>query len=504
VRAAAFLFALLLTSPVAAQTPPPSPLPSASAQPEPVRAHRPVHTSSPEAQAAFDDGLTLLYAFNPEEARRSFERATNADPTLAIALWGIAMSHGVNINTSFDPAEQRRGHDAIVRAQSLEASATPAERALIGAAAIRFKYVAAKDDDASARAYRDAMNNVAAAFPLDDDVLTLAAEAEMDDHPWDYFSRAGVPTPGTNDIISRLETVLARSPHHIGANHYFIHAVEESPHPERALASADYLASIPLEPAAEHLMHMPAHTYMRVGEYHEAGTANVRALAAYRVYLAADPAGHADYFGHDCVFGVEAFLMSDEIAAARDVARTCMRHGATMLQVVDERFHRWDELEKDDHLASFALGMLAVARGHVSNAQTQLKSLASGTDSVSQIEVDVLSASIARAQSRTADEIAALERAVRLEDDDWYSEPPRFWFPVRESLGGAYFRAGRYNDAEATFRADLAHDPANPRSLYGLARTLEKEGRDADAADADKKFDIASRYADAPFAMEDL
>jgi tetratricopeptide (TPR) repeat protein len=504
VRATAILFSLLLASPVAAQTPEPSPAPSASAQPEPVRAHRPVHTSSPQAQAAFDDGLTLLYAFNPEEARRSFERATSADPTLAIAWWGIAMSHGVNINTSFDPAEQQRGHDAIVRAQSLEAGAAAAERALIDAAAVRFKYVGAKDDDASARAYRDAMNAAAAAFPLDDDVLTLAAEAEMDDHPWDYFSRAGVPTPGTNDIIARLETVLARSPHHIGANHYLIHAVEESPHPERGLASADYLASIPLEPAAEHLMHMPAHTYMRVGEYHEAGTANVRALAAYRIYLAGNPAGHADYFGHDCVFGVEAFLMSDEIAAARDVARTCMRHGATMLQVVDLRFHRWDVLEKDDNLSNFSLGMLAVARGHLSNAQTQLKSVASGSDGVSKIEADVLAASIARAQGRSADEIAALERAVALQDDDWYSEPPRFWFPVRESLGGAYFRTGRYSDAESAFRADLANNPSNPRSLYGLAQTLEKEGRTVDAADADKKFDVASRRADAAFDMGDL
>lgn len=503
-RAAAFLFALLLTSPVAAQTPPPSPRPSSSAQPQPVRAHRPVRTSSPDAQVDFDDGLTLLYAFNPEEARRSFERATTADPALAIAWWGIAMSHGVNINTGFDPAEQQRGHDAIVHAQALETGATPAERALIDAAAIRFKYVAAKDDDASARAYRDAMNSAAAAFPLDDDVLTLAAEAEMDDHPWDYFSRTGVPTAGTNDIIARLETVLARSPHHIGANHYYIHAVEESPHPERALASADYLASIPLEPAAEHLIHMPAHAYMRAGEYHEAGAANVRALAAYRVYLAGNPAGHTDYFGHDCVFGVEAFLMSDEIGAARDVARTCMRHGATMLQVVDLRFHRWDVLEKDDNLNNFALGMLAVARGHLSSAQTQLKSVGSGTDSTSKIELDVLTASIARAQGRTADEIAALERAVPLQDDSWYSEPPRFWFPVRESLGGAYFRAGRYSDAEAAFRADLANDPANPRSLYGLARTLEKEGRSDDAADADKKFAIAARHADAAFDMGDL
>jgi tetratricopeptide (TPR) repeat protein len=502
VRPALVVLALLLAAPAAAQTP--FPQPTTTAAPDPVRTHRTVSTSNAEAQAAFDQGLTLLYAFNPEEARRAFDRATKADPALAMAWWGTAMSHGININLGFDPAEQARGRDAIGRAQSLESGASPVERELIEAAAVRFKYLQAKDADMSARTYRDAMNVAAGNFPADDDVQTLAAEAEMDAHPWGYFSSDGVPAAGTLGIIDRLQTVLARSPHHIGANHYLIHALEESPHPERALAAADYLASIPLEPAAEHLMHMPAHAYMRAGHYHEAGVANARAIAAYRLYLAAEPAGHADYFGHDCVFGVEAFLMSDESGAAHELAQACERHGVTMSQIVDERFHRWDALDKDDTLGSFSIGMLAATHDRVAAARAQLKSIGAGQDTVSKIEYQLLDASIARSEGRSADEIAALQRAVPLEDDTWYSEPPRFWFPVRESLGAAFFRAGQYAEAEATFRTDLERNPDNPRSLYGLARTLEKEGRTDGAADVDKRFAAASSHADVAFDMKDL
>jgi tetratricopeptide (TPR) repeat protein len=175
-----------------------------------------------------------------------------------------------------------------------------------------------------------------------------------------------------------------------------------------------------------------------------------------------------------------------------------------MSQIVDLRFHRWDELEKDDTLGAFSHGMLAAARNDLAAALVQRKSLGAGQDTVSKIEVHLLDASIARNEDRSADEIAALQRAVALEDGSWYSEPPRFWFPVRESLGAAYFRAQKYSDAEATFRADLERNPDNPRSLYGLARTLEKEGRIADAADADKRFATASAHADVAFDMKEL
>ena len=479
-----------------------SPAPSAPAGP--VRCHRATSTANADAQASFDDGLTLLYAYNPEESRRSFERASRLDPAFAMAWWGIAMSHGVNINTGYDAAEQQRAHDAIVKAQTLETKASEVERGFIEAAAVRFKYTGAKDADRSARAYRDAMKAFADKYPLDDDAQTLAAEAELDVHPWSFFQRDGTPVGDMPGAIERLETVLARSPHHLGANHFIIHALEESPHPERALPAADYLASIVLEPAAEHLIHMPAHAYMRAGRYHDAGVANARAIAAYRVYLASNPAGHSDYFGHDCVFGVEAFLMSDENARAHELAAACARNGASMAELIDLRFHRWDALESDDSLGSFALGMFAVARGHLPAAKVQLSSLRGASDTVASIESSVLAAALARAGGNHDDEITALEHAVTAEDGTWYSEPPRFFYPVRESLGAAQFRAGRYADAEATFRADLERNPDNPRSLFGLAQTLGQEDRSDDAQAVQKRFAAASRQADVPFEMNDL
>jgi tetratricopeptide (TPR) repeat protein len=499
VRAFLTLFALLsLVATAAAQSPAPSPAPS------PVHAHRSVSTTNAEAQTAFDEGLTLLYAFNPEEGRRFFEHAVRTDPALAIGWWGVAMSYGVNINTGFDAGAQQHGHEAIVKAQTLESGASAAERSLIEAAATRFKYLGANDGDRSARAYRDAMNAVAGSYPADDDVQVLAAEAEMDVHPWTYFNRDGTPVADTLDIIARLQTVLARAPHHLGANHYIIHALEESPNPERALPAADYLASIPLEPAAEHLIHMPAHAFMRTGRYHDAGMANLHAIEAYHKYLANDPAGHADYFGHDCVFGVDAFLMSDENARAHEMAALCARQGATMSSLIDLRFHRWDALTADDSLGSFALGMLALDQGHIPAAKTQLKTLRIGADAVSTIETALLTAAIARADNRSDEEIAALQRGVTSQDGGWYSEPPRFFYPVRESLGAAFYRAARYADAEQAFRADLERNPDNPRSLYGLTQTLLREGRDDDAQATQKRFENASHQADVPFDMKDL
>lgn len=495
------LIALCLLLPVAtasAQSPEPT------TTLEPVRAHRVVSTDVPGAQVAFDDGLTLLYAFNPEEARVSFERALHADPSLAMAWWGVAMSRGVNLNVAYDAGSQSLGHDAIVKAQTLESKASPVERSLIEAAAARFKFFGPKDADRSAQAYRDAMKAAAAAYPQDDDVDSLAAEAEMDAHAWDFFHHDGTPVGDTDDIIARLQTVLARSPHHIGANHFMIHALEESPHPERALPSADELASDSFEPAAEHLMHMPAHAYMRAGHYHEAGVANVRAIEAYRTYLAGDPPGHSDYFGHDCVFGVAAFLMSDESARAHALAILCARHGASMGSIIDLRFRQWDALAKDDNVGSFALGMLALHRGDVPGAKTQLTAVRAGTDAVSTIETGLLRAGIARTAGSSDDEIAALKRAVSIQDAQWYSEPPRFFYPVRESLGGAFLRAGQLADAEQTFRADLDVNPDNPRSLYGLEQTLQRENRQSDAAAIETRFAAASRRADVPYDTADL
>ena len=502
---AAFALAVLAGSGAGAQSPAPDAGPAASPASRPVvRAHRDVSTADPNAQAAFDHGLTLLYAFNPEEARRAFGEAARLDPTLAMAQWGLAMSYGVNINTSFDPGAQAHAREAIGRAHALEPHASPVERALIGAAARRFAYVRANQSATSAKAYRDAMRTVAGEFASDDDVQTLAAEAEMDVHPWSYFTADGRATPGTLEIIGRLHDVLARTPGHIGANHYLIHAFEESPHPEEALPAATRLAALAFEPAAEHLAHMPAHAFMRAGAYGAAGDANARAVALYKTYLAGDPAGHGDYFGHDCVFGVDAYMMAGAYAAARGIALECARNGGNMMPIVDFRFRRWASLANGANASDFLGGMLLAHDGRFALAQEHLRALRNSGDAVGTIQTALLEAALARGAGKSDAEIAALQHAVTVQDGFDYAEPPTFWYPVRETLGGAYFRAQRYADAERTFRDDLARNRENPRSLFGLAETLAREDRGDDERAVRERFARAWRQGDGELDVRNL
>jgi len=494
-----FLFFLSLLATASAQSPQPE------ATPAYARVHRAVSSGVAEAAATFEDGLTLLYAFNPEEARAAFERAARADRTFGLAWWGVAMSYGPNINTSYDTAGQSAGLAAIRKAQALEAGATPVERALIDAAAKRFAFQRPGDADRSARAYRDAMNVAAGAFPLDDDVQTLAAEAEMDVHPWSYFNADGTPTAGTPALIARLQAVLAREPQHIGANHFLIHAFEESQHPEEALAAARRLAAMSFEPAAEHLIHMPAHTFMRVGAYHDAGEANARAIDAYRTYLASGPAGHAEYYGHDCIFGVDAFMMSGEYGRARSLAGLCRQSADGEVALVDWRFRQWDALRADATANPFLAGLLAVQTRRLTDAQNQLKIVRKGSDTTSTIEANVLDGAIAGARGGDgSQQIADLRRAVAAQDTFGYSEPPAFFFPVREALGGALLRAGRASEAEAVFRADLETDRENPRSLFGLAQALAAQGRTDEARQANARFERAWAHADTALDVKDL
>jgi len=467
-------------------------------------ANRPVSTQDAGAQAAFDAGLTLLYAFNPEEARRAFTLAAKDDAGLAMAWWGIAMTYGPNINTSFDAGAQRRGHEAAAKARLLADRATPVERALIAAADKRFAYFGERDAERSARAYRDAMNGVAAAFAPDDDVQALAAEAEMDVHPSEFFTKDGQPVAGTAAAITRLRAVIARTPWHLGANHFIIHALEESPHPGEAVEAARRLASLDFAPGAEHLAHMPAHAFMRVGDYRAAGEASAKALELYRVYLAQDPAGHADYYGHDCVFGVDAFMMSGDYRRARTVAASCRGSANVMLARVDLRFRRYDALAQDSDLGFLESGMLAVRAGRLDGADHELAKLRKGDDAAGKISADILAAALARARGDGQGELAALLRAVALQDAQGYSEPPAFWYPVRESLGAALLRAGRVAEAERVFRADLERDSANPRSLFGLAEALGRDGVTREASAVRAQFARAWPEAEPAPSLNDL
>jgi tetratricopeptide (TPR) repeat protein len=244
----------------------------------------PVSTKVPRAQRFFDQGLRLLYGFNHQEARRAFREAARLDPALAMAYWGQAMALSPNLNAPLTSQNARLALDAIQRARRASSRAGARERALIDALAKRFSADASVERSALDRAYADAMRAAANRYPQDPDIQTLAADAVMNTMPWAYWNKDGSPKPATAAVIAMLESVIAAHPDHAGAHHYYIHVLEASDAPGRAERSADRLGS--LMPAAGHMVHMPAHIYLRVGRYADAAEANVRALAADEDYLA--------------------------------------------------------------------------------------------------------------------------------------------------------------------------------------------------------------------------
>src|ERR1700686_1944515 len=247
--------------------------------------HHPVSTKNPQAQQFFDQGLRFIFAFNYDEAARSFRHAAELDPKLAMAYWGVAEAVGPNYNDPADPDRYKHAHDAVEKAVDLSANASPSDQAYIQALAKRFPADPNSDLKKAAEDYRDAMRHVVDEFPDDLDAATLFAEAGMNLHPWGLWHVDGTPEAGTEEIVSTLESVMKRDPNHLGAIHYYIHTVEASPTPERALAGANKLAA--LAPGAGHIVHMPAHVYIRTGDYEAAVKTNMDAAAVDRAYIKA-------------------------------------------------------------------------------------------------------------------------------------------------------------------------------------------------------------------------
>jgi tetratricopeptide (TPR) repeat protein len=477
--------------------------PSTTAAPA-TQAHFTVSTTAPDAQAAFDRGLTLLYAFNQQEARRSFERAAVLDPTLAMAQWGIAMSYGVDLNTSYEPASQVQGRTAIKRAEALAATTAPLEHALIDATVPRYNFTAPGDAARSARAYAAAMANVAAAFPNDPTALIFTAESAMDNE-WDFWTKDGKPQPGTENTIALLQAALARDPGNIGANHLLIHMLEGSPHPEDALAAAHVLMNDPFEPAAEHLVHMPAHIFMRIGDYHAAGESNRLAVEHFETYLHGDhPVGHEHYLGHDLVFEADAYMMAGEFAQARLAADAFTADLHIASHLLDNVFVRFSRCDLVTATTGFSAGYCNARAGQTPLASKISKDIRSAGSDMTTIPADIIDAQLAENRGDPTAAIALLEHAIGVQDNFSYDEPPAWFFPIRERLGAVYYRAGEFADAERTFRDDLLRNPKNPRSLFGLAQTLDQEGKLAEAADVQQEFEQAWVHADASLNMKDL
>ena len=514
--------------------------------------HHPISTRNPEAQKFFDQGLKLDYAFNHEEAVRSFQHAAELDPECAMAYWGVALALGPNINADIDPEREKLAYEAIQKAASLAASpaanVTAAERALIAAMARRYS----NDPNANLQKlkvdYRDAMADVAKRFPDDPDTATIYAESIMVLRPWHYWSLDGKPAEGTLEIVAVLEGVLKRWPDHIGANHYYVHAVEASLHPEWALPSAARLKV--LTPAAGHLVHMPAHIDIRTGNYEAAARANVYAAEADREYFKSAGTGNIYammYYSHNLQFLTVAHEMQGRFADAMRSADQLDAHirqylngpmAQEMLPMIDGvlttrtlvlvRFHKWQEIlalpEPGKNLPvsiaiwHFARGLAQAATGQTAAAENEQKVFRAAVQAVPAVAPYGLNTAakvlkiaesflggkiaVARGDKKTAIEL--FRQGVEVEDTLNYDEPADWVVPVRESLGATLFTNHDYAEAERVFRADLEKNARSGRSLFGLAESLKAQQKLEAARFVQAEFDAAWKNADTRLRIEDL
>ncbi len=508
---------------------------------------RTVTTSSREAQRYFDQGLTLAYAFNHDEAIRSFTEAARLDPHCAMAWWGIALANGPHINNpAMTPERSAAAWAALTRAraESDAGHATPTERELIRALSARYADPAPQDRSGLDAAYADAMRRVWKAHPNDADVGCLFAESLMDLHPWDMWENrwsgapnAGAPKAGTPEVLATLEAVLTINPEHPGANHYYIHAVEASPQPARGTASADRLRT--LVPAAGHLVHMPAHIDVRVGRWDQASEANRKAIVADTKYRALSPKQdfYRVYMAHNDHFLAWSCMMQGRHAEALAAARAMvagipddyMRQNAALVDPytaivleVHMRFGRWDDILREPEppadlpitraLWRFSRAVAYAAKGDVSDAlaeQALFREQAAAVPSAAMMAINpahtvleiadkMLDGEIAYRQGRTEDAVRSLRDAAAVEDGLRYMEPPEWVQPVRHPLGAILLHAGRYDEAERVYREDLARWPGNGWALFGLAECQRAKGDTAAAERTEAQFGLAWADADTP------
>jgi tetratricopeptide (TPR) repeat protein len=501
--------------------------------------HRPVTTASPLAQQYFDQGMRFLWAFNHDESTRSFAKAAQLDPECAACYWGVALTVGPNYNVpQMEELRARVAAEALRRAVEHSAHSSAVEQALIRALAARYasaKPLGPADLAPAVNAYAGAMRRVAAQFPDDLDVQTLCAESEMNVHAWKLWTAQGEAVAGTPEIETRLESVLARNAAHPGANHYYVHVMEASPEPGKALAAAERLHG--MMPAAGHLEHMPAHIMQRVGRYEDAALANRRGVTADEAYLATTAA--PDYYPTMYLAHNYAFLAFSAAMEGRKAETLAAVHGVTeaaplemVLAMGDSgwnltpqyvalvRFGLWDEmialLPPDARAPGlragylFGRGVALAARGRTEEARTslaELEKLAAATPSetaagyntlkaVLEIAHPVVVARIAATEGRNEEAIAQLRQAVSAQDRLAYNEPPDWFVPSRHLLGAQLLLAGRAAEAERVYREDLLRNPANGWALQGLASALGAQGRMREAARARRELEALWRHAD--------
>jgi len=499
-----------------------------------------ISTSSKEAQDYFNQGMMLAYGFNHAEAARSFFEATRLDSNCAMAYWGLAYVLGPNYNAGMEEDNYQRAWQAVQKALSLAASGTSKEKALIQALSQRYTEQAPKSRGHLDSAFARAMKTVYDAYPTDPDVSALYAESLMDLHPWDlYDKKTKAPKPWTPEIVAILEKLIRQYPKHPGAPHFYIHAVEASKTPERGLASAQLLMQ--LVPGSGHLLHMPSHIYIWTGDYHLGSLANLNAIKADSIYVTACHAQGAyplAYYLHNYHYLAAtatfegnaklAWMAAKQVQekTARDVMTqpgwSTLQHYYAIPYFVAVKFSLWDSIlamkqERKDliyprAIQHYAKGMALLGKKDITGAQkelAQLNELAADTvlkemtiwninsmNDIVQIAVQILTAEICRDKKEYDNAIAAFNKAVAIEDNLNYNEPPDWFFSVRHHLGVTLLQAGKFSQAEKIYREDLETWKENGWALAGLQQALQKQGKEPEAALTGKRLAKAWQYAD--------
>jgi len=500
----------------------------------------PITTKDPDAQLYFNQGLVIDFAFNHAESARSFRAAQTLDSECAMCYWGEALALGPNINVTsngkvvMSDDERTSAFAAVQKAVALRDTVSEAERDYIDALAIRYNGDPTTPREPMDEAYGDAMRELHAKYPNDDDAASLFAESLMNTMPWDYWIDPENPRPLTIEVLDALETVLARSPEHPLAIHLYIHAVEASSQPERAEPYADTLVS--LVPGAGHLVHMPSHIYWRVGRYADASKVNVMAASVDEAYIAACNAQGfypAAYYPHNIHFLWASSSMEGRSAVAIEAARKVAAN--VRIEMIDQfpgveffntipllaltQFGLWDEvlaeaqppenLEYSNAVWHYVRATAFAQKGNVDAARAEYASFTPLRDETDVVFLDsiyypatllltiadaLIQGEIATAEGRHDEAIGYYKIAVDTQDELPYTEPPFWYYPTRHSLGKAMLAAGDPAGAEAVYREDLTNFPRNGWSLFGLVQAMEAQ--DKDASEIQARFDLIWAQSD--------
>jgi tetratricopeptide (TPR) repeat protein len=502
--------------------------------------HKDITTESEVTQKYFDQGLRLIYAFNHDEAIKSFQEGLKRDSTCAMCYWGIAYALGPNINLPMDTSKVAPAWDAMHKAVRYSVAVTPKERAFIDALAKRYSGDPTASRPALDSAWARAIGKVSRLYPDDDDAATLYAEALMDLRPWNYWTNGGkARAPSTMEQLRVAERVVQRNPDHPGACHYYIHAIEASNEAYKALPCAQRLGS--LMPGAGHLVHMPTHIYIKLGQWELAAEHNAHAVQADEHYISErHPTGvyPMGYYPHNFHVMWYALQMLGRSEAALDAARNIVQkvpadvmrqvppfegYAPTFLYTL-ARFSRWDDILKQPAPPSdlryataawhYVRALAHTAEGKPDSAAVERDSLVvitlampadkivgqNSAKAVLQVAVRHLAGEMAARAGRTNLAVEQLGKAVSLEDELIYDEPPDWYMPIRQRLGAVLLAAGRSRQAEKVFRADLVHRPENGWSLYGLAQSLKAQNRSHEATQIEQRFEKAWKTADVKLA----